>query len=363
MEATGPQTDRGAVTQWDVQFRLPIEPSGAATMTAKVMVVEDDDFVRLSLEHLLKARGYEVITAAGGREALDRLQRESVDLVLTDLHMPGVDGLEVLRKVKSKFPDVAVILLTGYSSLDSAIQAMRHEASDYLLKPCKKTELVQRIEAALIRREVYRHLSRTEEDLPAIAALVTTVEAHDPYTRGHSERVAHYAAQLAQEMRFSPDDTRDLWLAGLLHDIGKIGVRDAILYKPGPLTDAEYRLVKKHPVLAAQILAPIAGLRRIVPIVLHHHERYDGGGYPDGLRGESIPLSSRLLAVADGFEAMISDRAYRVAFSVEQALETLEYGGGTQWDPEPTRTWVRLVREGRLVEPPQNGEAPIPPGG
>lgn len=325
--------------------------SGGATRAASLLVVDDDDFVRLSLQQLLETHGYRVFSAASGKAALEIFAQEAVDLVLTDLRMPGIDGLEVLARVKAAQPHVAVVLLTGYSSLDSAIRALRYGADDYLLKPCREAELLERLRAALERQEVSRSLSQVEENLPAIAALVNAIEARDPYTRGHSGRVAHYAVLLAREVGLGEEETRTLWLAGLLHDIGKIGIRDAILFKPGPLDEEEYRRVKEHPLLAAQILAPIAGLRRVVPIVLHHHERYDGCGYPDGLAGGNIPLAARILAVVDGFEAMTSDRAYRSAFSQERALEILEECSGTQWDPTLVRAWVELVRAGRLTLP------------
>ncbi len=324
---------------------------GAGGMTT-ILVVEDDQFVQTSLEHLLRSHGYEVITAANGQEALERIDREAPDLVLTDLRMPRMDGLELLRWAKVRFPHTAVILLTGYSTLESAIQAIRHGADDYLLKPCREKELLERIQAALTRQEVFYRLSQIEENLPAIAALVNATEARDPYTRGHSERVAHYATLLAREVGMPQEEIRTLWLAGLLHDIGKIGVRDAVLYKPGPLNEEEYRRVQNHPILAAQILSPIPGLRKVVPIVLHHHEWYNGNGYPDGLAGEGIPPGARLLAVVDGFEAMTSVRAYRPAFTPEEALERLEQSSGTQYDPCLVQAWVRLVREGRLSPPP-----------
>ncbi len=330
---------------------------GTAAMTT-VLVIDDDQFVQTGLEQLLRAHGYKVITAADGQEALERIEREAPDLVLTDLRMPGMDGLEVLRRVKVRFPHMAVILLTGYSTLESAIQAIRHGADDYLLKPCREKELLERIQAAITRREIFFRLSRVEENLPAIAALVNATEARDPYTRGHSERAAHYAALLAREVGIPQEEIRVLWLAGLLHDIGKIGVRDAILYKPGPLDAEEYRRVQEHPVLAAQILRPIPGLRKVVPIVLYHHEQYDGSGYPDGLVGEEIPLGARILAVADGFEAMTSARAYRPAFTLEEALERLEQNSGTQYDPYLVQVWIRLVREGRLLPPPESATPP-----
>lgn len=339
------------------QMNTCVSRLGAATMTT-VLVIDDDEFVRVSLEHLLRAHGYEVITAAGGQEALERIEREVPDLVLTDLRMPGMDGLEVLCRAKGRFPHMAVILLTGYSTLESAIQALRYGADDYLLKPCREGELLERIQAALARQEIFYRLSRVEENLPAIAALVNATEARDPYTRGHSERVARYATLLAREVGMSEEEIRILWLAGLLHDIGKIGVRDAILYKPGPLNEEEYRRVQDHPVLAAQILHPIPGLRKVVPLVLHHHEHYDGSGYPDGLAGEEIPLGARILAVVDGFEAMTSVRAYRPAFSPEEALERLEQNSGTQYDPDLVQVWTRLVREGRLTPPPEDATLP-----
>ena len=241
-------------------LRTSLSSGGGAALAPNVLVVDDDDFVRLSLQHLLEAHGYRVFSAVGGKEALELLEREAIDLVLTDLRMPGMDGLELLARVKGRWPHIAVILLTGYSSLNSAIQALRHGADDYLLKPCGEQEMIERLRAALERREISSRLFQIEENLPAIAALVNAIEARDPYTRGHSERVAHYAVLLGQEVGLSAEEIQTLWLAGLLHDIGKIGVRDAILFKPGPLGEEEYHRVQEHPLKAAQILAPIPNL-------------------------------------------------------------------------------------------------------
>ncbi len=349
-----------------LQQAMALLPQNGGVMRHRILLVDDDPLIRRALELRLVGAGYQVLTAGNGREALARLEQEPVDLVLSDIRMPDMDGLELLRWVKMAYPGVGVILLTAYSSLDSAIQALRHGADDYLLKPCAGEELLEQIQAVIARHDISDRLSGVEEDLPAIASLVRAVEARDPYTRGHSERVAHYAALLGGELGLSMDEIERLWLAGLLHDIGKIGVPDAILHKPGPLTEEEYRRVKQHCQVAVQILSPISGLRHVIPFVLSHHERVDGKGYPNGLAGEAIPLSARILAVADGFEAMTSHRAYRQAYSTERALEILEEGAGTQWDADLVARWVALVREGRLTQPESlanSAQASVSPAG
>ena len=309
--------------------------------TAKVLVVEDSASVRLSLEFMLKAHNYTILTAADGVAALALLEKEAVDLVLTDLCMPGMDGLQLLHEIHLRFPTLPVVLLTGYGSLDTAIEALRERATDYLLKPCTEERLLECIDKALTSRDLAHHLS--EGNLSTVAALVRAIEARNPHSLGHSERVAHYAFLLAQQLGQTIEQSRTIWLAGLLHDIGKIGVRDAVLCKTEALDEDEIRQIQEHVTVAAQILAPIAPLSDLVPIILHHHERYDGSGYPHRLRGEEIPLGARLLAIVDSFEALTSGRAYRQAFSTESALRILAEGCAVQWDPVLVPGWVRLV--------------------
>lgn len=316
-----------------------------------ILVVDGDDLVRRSLRELLTEEGYVVLTACNGREALERLNQRSVDLVLSEVRLPDLSGLDVLDRIRANWPHVAVILLTGYSSLESAIGALRRGAVDYLLKPCPEGLLLHRVEVAIACRRVRDRLIQAGDDLEAIVALVRAIESREWCGQGHAERVAHDALRLANGIGLPPEEARQVWMAGLLHDIGKVAVRAAILNKPAPLTRKERDLVQQHPRVVAEILAPIPHLRVLVPLVRHHHERFDGSGYPDGLGGERIPLGARILAVVDAYAAMTSERPYRPALSMAQALRALREGAGKQWDPDLVHRWVRIVQGKKAVLP------------
>jgi response regulator RpfG family c-di-GMP phosphodiesterase len=308
-----------------------------------VLVVEDDDYVRASLERLLRHHGYRVLSAPDANRALAFLRQQPVDLVLTDLRIRPIDGLDLLGHIQMQYRYIPVIILTGYGSLDSAIRALRYGARDYLLKPCDPRVLLERVHAVLT--DIPPH----EGPLPeAIAALARALSVRDPETYRHSRRVACFAQQIARRMAMPPEERQRLGLAGLLHDIGKLGIRSALLHKPGPLTAQEYREIQAHPILSVHILRPITALESILPAVLHHHERFDGRGYPDGLAGEEIPLAARVLAVADSFAAMTERRPYRPARSPEQPLLLLQQGAGQQWDPLVVRSWVHGRWIGRV---------------
>ncbi len=324
-----------------------------------ILVVDGDDLVRQSLGELLTDEGYTVLEASNGREALNLLRKGSVDLVVSEVRLPDIGGLEVLKQIRVNWPHVAVILLTGYSSLESAIGALRCGAADYLLKPCPEEELLGRIEAALACRRVRDRLIQIGGDLSATIALVRAIETREWCAQGHAERVAHHAARLAGKIGRPQEEVRQVWLAGLLHDIGKVAVRKAILNKPAPLTRKERDLVRQHPRVVAEILAPIPHLRSLVPLIRHHHERFDGTGYPDGLAGEQIPLGARILAVVDAYEAMTSERPYRPALPDFQVRQVLQEGAGTQWDPDLVACWVSLVREEPTALPVGSEAAPV----
>ncbi|MGC8872897.1 MAG: HD-GYP domain-containing protein [Chloroflexia bacterium] len=316
-------------------------------MSVTVLVVEDDEYVRSSLQALLASHGYRVLTAPDGASALHILQENLVDLVLTDLRIGPVDGLEVLAYARKQAPFAAVLMLTGYGSLDSAIRALREGADDYLLKPCDPQTLLERVQNALTKRRIVRECLSVHRAVDAALALARTLEVRQPQTYRHSQRVAHFAQQLAQQVGIPVESHLHLWLAGMLHDIGKLGVERAILSKVEPLSQEEHGRIRIHPVLSAHIVQPIAALRPIFPVILHHHERYDGRGYPDGLQGEAIPEGARLLAVVDSFAAMTEARPYRPARGLQEALALLEEGAGQQWDPNFVRAWVEWVREGK----------------
>ncbi len=322
-------------------------------METTLLVVEDDEFVRSSLEKLLDQQGYRVLTAPHGSAALDILQQQVVHLVLTDLRVEPVNGLELLAHVRALSLGTAVIVLTGYGSLETAIRALRAGADDYLLKPCEPGVLLERVQAALTRRRAMLESLKAETAWEAVQALTRVLATLDPETFRHSHRVAHFARELGRAMQVACGERHELWLAGLLHDIGKLGIGSALLKKPGPLSMQERRRVRLHPLFSVNILRPIGTLQSLLPAVLHHHERYDGRGYPNGLSGKSIPAAARLLAVVDSFSAMTEDRSYRAARSCEEALSLLEQGAGRQWDPAIVQVWVRLVRAGDLdVNPP-----------
>jgi putative nucleotidyltransferase with HDIG domain len=475
-----------------------------------VLVVEDEDIVRELLVHVLGRGGYQVSSAMNGRDALEILEDTAIDLILTDLRMPVMGGLALARDVRAHYPDVDIIVLTAYGTIDSAVEALKLGALDYLAKPFDINELLDRVALSFQQRqeritarqaptmpllELNRIISRsadlettldeilalvkgvfaaeqvhmellngwrrddlaaperqpgivqghlpkvsaaeiralaqeanpwrfdapghavgrerptqghgivvpmvssaevigilkvaraaqapryTETDaqllhlfgaqmalavlhgdaqrqlhktfsdlqelsLSAAEALAEALGTFDEYTRGHSQRVSRQARRLAQRMGLSEHWCDLIEIAGLLHDIGKLGVGETTLRKNGQLTEAEHDRIKLHPVQGAHILSGLDALAEIVPIVRHHHERYDGGGYPDGLRGEQIPFGARLLAVVDAYDSMTTDRPYRMALAEQETRRRLRQGAGTQFDPAVVDAWLLATEEG-----------------
>jgi putative nucleotidyltransferase with HDIG domain len=479
----------------------------------RIMLVDDEpDLLEVCTESLADmASG--IVCASGGLDAVELLRNESFDLIVSDLRMPGVGGLELLRAASGLAPDTDIIVLTGYGTIDSAVECVRLGAVNYLLKPFKVEELRAAVSKALheralrqsqektghlshmlalnsaltgkqeakamlreflsqvksafapdgiaffihesgdfglestvligpyfrenpgvrswfeslagsitakgrpilVEKQILREAFGTDDDGRAptsamgaavcaalvghgnpdgprgavvalrangsapytlddlklltlfsahaslcfesrracarlksingeiVFSLVNAVEAKDTYTRGHSDRVSRYAAKLAGALGIRSEDVELVRTAGMLHDIGKIGVPDSILNKPGPLTDGELPLMRQHPVIARTILDKVESLGAVLPVVYHHHERFDGSGYPDGLKGKDIPYLARLISVVDGFEAMTSDRAYHRARSMHEAKDILTYGSGSQWDPELVQAWIAVL--------------------
>ena len=333
----------------------------------RCIIADDEPRLRQVLARLMRADGFECLEAGTGVEALELLERTPVPLLLTDLRMPRMDGVELLRHVRDRFPDTAVVMITAVADVDSAVQALTLGATDYLTKPFHLEEVRARVAQALDKRRlrlenrsyqeslearVAQQARRIEElFLAAIESLVESLEVKDPYTRGHSDRVSRYSASIATALGHDEAFVRQVDLGGNLHDIGKIGVREAVLNKPGPLTDDEYRHIMTHPTLGWQILRPLLG---DAPVALHvvkwHHERWDGRGIPDGLAGEAIPLEARIAAVADSFDAMTSSRPYRPGrrLRTDAALAELERNRGTQYDPDVLDVFLRLAHSGAL---------------
>jgi cyclic di-GMP phosphodiesterase len=316
----------------------------------KCLVVDDEPRLRRVLVRLLEGEGFTCAEAGSGTDALEVLQRDPMPLVISDLRMPQMDGVTLLREILARWPDTAVIVVTAVAEVESAVACLQHGALDYVAKPFHLEEVRARVMQALDKRRlilenrgyhelleqrVQEQARRIEElSLERLQSLVHFLEEKDPYTRGHSVRVANYAVGIGRNLGLGQDVIDVIALGAELHDIGKIGVSEAVLNKGGKLTEVEYHHIMEHPVIGARILEP---LMRDAPaalaIVRSHHERLDGKGFPDGLKGTAIPLEVRAVTVADSFDAMTSVRPYRPALSVQKAIQELEEGKGVQFDP------------------------------
>ena len=331
---------------------MPPTPSGAG----RVLVVDDDPVIRQSIARLLHGLGHQVVTAATGPDALARAAAHPPDLVLLDLDMPGMSGLDVCRRLKTDPATrlTPVLVLTGRAPEDARLPAWDAGADEYLCKPVRSQELAARCRSLLRLKGALDELDSAHATL---FAFTRAVEAKCPHTLGHTERVTALAVRLARVVGLSDADVETLRRGSILHDIGKISTPDAILNKPGALTATEYEVVKRHPVDGVRIVEPLRSLRAAIPLIRWHHERLDGRGYPDGLFGGSIPLSARILAVADVYDALASDRPYRAALPRADCLAVLRSnaaGGGL--DPDLVETFIGLM----TAEPA--GAAPVEAG-
>lgn len=332
----------------------------------RVLVADDDPAIRRALRLMLEG-AYRVDEAGDGAEALRRFEADGADLVLSDLQMPGLSGLELLRRVKALDDTAAFIILTGAGTVENAVQALRQKADDYLVKPFNVDEVLLACARALEHRRLVRenrgyqqHLearvaeqARQIESLlaDAIRALATAIDARDDYTGGHVERVARYAAATGRMLGLGGEELRALWVGALLHDVGKIGISDVILRKPAALTDEEYAEMKRHPEVGARVMESSSFLRPGLPAVLHHQERWDGSGYPYGLAGEEISLQGRIVAVVDTYDAIVSSRPYRVAGTCDGALAEIRACAGTQFDPRVVAAFLRAAELGFPHDP------------
>jgi putative two-component system response regulator len=342
-------------------------------VNGRILVVDDDPAIRKVVGIGLTGAGYETRVAATGAEALELLRGAGFrpDCVLTDIRMPGLTGDELLVAIREELPLVPVIMLTALNEVETAVGTMRKGAFDYLLKPVRKAHLEEAVRKAirfrdlqlenerLVRenQEYQRSLERKVEErtaeliqayhklqqanLETVKVLAETIEAKDPYTRGHCNRVRRFSAGIAAASGLAQEEVETLEYGALLHDIGKIGVPESLLNKNGGLEEEERKTFQLHTVLGASILRTVEFFRSCLPIVRSHHERFDGGGYPDGLSGDQIDLKARIVSVADAFDAMTSSRPYRPAMPVETALRELDGGRGSQFDPQVVDVFVK----------------------
>jgi putative two-component system response regulator len=329
----------------------------------RCLVVDDEAIVRRSVVRMLEAQGFTCLEAASGREGLELLASDGeLPLVICDLRMPELDGMAFLTEVRRRFPDTAVLMLSGMAETNVAVECLHLGAADFLVKPVSVSEMHARVARALEKRSLVMqnryyqaHLERRIQEqaqrirelfLEGVQMLARAMEAKDAYLRGHSVRVSRYAVETGRLLGLHETELDQIRIGGELHDIGKIGTREALLQKPGSLTDEERHQISEHPELGERMLAPLA---RESPVVLRiirsHHERLDGSGFPDGLRGNDIPLEARIVAVADSFDAMTSERPYRDPRAPDEALRELRRVAGSQLDPDAVEAFSAAFRD------------------
>lgn len=325
--------------------------------------MDDEGAVRQALARVIEGHGLATIQASSGVEALAILHREGeIPLCISDVHMAEMDGVTFLREALKLYPDMAIIMLTGVADVSTAVECLKLGALDYIAKPVMMEEVRARLDKALEKRHLVlqnrfyqrnletrvRELDRRNKEslINGVQTLVHALEAKDAYTSGHSSRVSRYAVKTAVQLGYVGELLDHIKLGAELHDIGKIGTREAVLHKPGSLTDEEFRQITEHPLLGERMLSPLAhDSPDVLRIVRSHHERVDGRGFPDGLRGEKIPIEARIVAVADAYDAMTTRRPYRESRPPAEALAELRRVAGSQLDPDAVEAFVAVQVE------------------
>lgn len=326
-------------------------------MEDRILIVDDEEVICSIFARRLSKEGYTCVTANNGREALRYFYKQPFSLIISDIKMPEMDGIELLKRVKATNPKMMVIMITAFPDIDLAVEAMRLGAYDFIIKPADLDLVILSVKRALEKKRLeeeitaYRsHLERLVEErtaklqqayrilkkahLDSVKVLAEAIDAKDPYTRGHSDRVTRMSLKIAFQYGFTEERLESLEYGALLHDIGKIGIKDEVLQKPGALSSEEYQYIQEHPLVGVKIVEGLDFFKDKIPMIRHHHEHFDGCGYPDGLVGETIPLEARIIAVPDAFDAMTSARPHREMMPLQDVLMELEKCKGTQFDPE-----------------------------
>ena len=301
----------------------------------KILLVEDSDVLRQGLKSLLEQENYQVITGGNGKEALEKMESDPPDLILADILMPEMDGYALFEAVRSRpeWISIPFIFLTARRERKHILAGKRLGAEDYLLKPISPEDLLTAIRSRLGRSQQLLLAQLQESYEASLIMLANAIEVRDPYTRGHVERVMNYAQTIAEYLGWSSTEINNLRFGSILHDIGKINIPEDILRKSGSLSEEEWVEMRKHPEMGAELVDGIHYLDSAVPVILYHHERWNGSGYPFGLKEDNIPLSARIVAIADSFDAMTTKRPYRDELTPEQACNEVISGSGIQYDP------------------------------
>ena len=307
-----------------------------------ILIIDDEESVLGEFENTFVKEGYEVKKASTWQDAVCQLKELSFNVVIADVNMPDINYKDMIAAIKKENKSIYVITTTGYSDIERAMDSINAGAQDYISKPFDSVDLVSSMRKVVEKQ----HLQNDNMQLiETIKALATALDARDHYTHGHSQEVTDYAVAIATDLMLPKEEIERIRDAGLLHDIGKIGISDAVLLKPGRLTDEEFMVIRQHPEIGKKILAPVRSLQDKIPLIYHHHERYDGGGYPEGLKGDEIPLGARILAVADAYQAMTSDRPYRKALPQEVAINELEKGKDKQFEAKMVDVFVSILKK------------------
>ncbi len=333
-------------------------------MEERILIVDDEEMICDMLARRLTQEGYSCITAHNGKEALNHFYKDTYSLIISDIKMPEMDGIELLKRIKSMNPKMTVIIVTAYPEIDMAVEAMRLGAYDFIIKPADMDLVLLSVKRALEKKrleeevEIYhKNLERLVEErtlklqqayrtlkrahLDSVKVLAEAIDAKDPYTRGHSDRVRRMSLQIATTLGFNEERVEAMEYGALLHDIGKIGIKDEILQKPGILSPEEYQMIQEHPLIGVKIVEGIDFFKDKIPMIRNHHEHFDGKGYPDGLVGEAIPLEARIISVPDAFDAMSSLRPHRGAIALKDILSEMEKHKGKQFDPNILEIFLR----------------------
>jgi putative two-component system response regulator len=334
---------------WDLR------PSRTGNSRPRVLCVDDEPVILQILRRLLEVQGFEPVTCDNPLIALSEFTEGSFDVVVTDIHMPGMDGLALTRALREVQPELPVVVVTGHGTVDTAIQALREGATGMLVKPFTGGELLAEVRRALSSAQMryealqYRYLSPVLDSIAL--TLSSAIEARNLETGEHCRQLGLLSERMAAVLGLDERKQMTIRIGGYLHDIGKIGIADAVLLKPGKLTDSEMAEMRRHSEIGAAILEVHDAMSEISQIVRHHHERWDGRGYPDAMVGSAIPLGGRIIAVADAFSAMTSDRIYRAALPMDRAWAELRAHSGTQFDPEILEVFEQVVDEEGNLRP------------